>query len=1077
MTQKQILQDEFLSNPNSVDIESEEFSSLPPEVKHEILTDMKELTKRRRTLFEAMPEDSNDFSQYQLKGLLKKNSLSRCIDTVRKEMNQQYSGEVQAQFEAEGGFMKEVETRRLVSEDTSHYILIKGIQSKKEDKKEESTSTQRMSSSCNDIAPKTYLDLKLASAHKSKRADDRSAKAAPPSPRTLFAIQEAMMEDSLEEEIDDKQVLYSYGKPSASVIAGEGNVSPRTLQAIHQALAEDQSSYKKKMDVLSDEEEELAREYPTAKVIVISSSDEEEKDLDIQGGVAIAPDLSLTNTEFTASSTLCQNSSGNKESVFIAIPNPKEDESSKEFDTVEVDGVNLNQQSVSGVKGDLLYDLAKTVASSVISHSSIASTSAVTMETTYPGAPVMPRLIVETRNPDISVKSIITNKTNNLDSSTVFTTTVDTSKLDSSEKPVVEIETGKVETSLKPFISLESGIASTPYVSDSIMVSSAKSTVSSVILESGKPHLVNLASKTAEYNEPKENRSQNIEALCSNDADTMYVPMTPESIDICEGESSRNEDMESDSDGSFIEVDNDLSAGNSQLEVSKAANQAQETTAKLPIAEASPSNTPGSSGSNTHSSFKDDDDGKDVQPALFQEAEDSGDKEATVNEWQDISLEDLETLEKNLFVEQTSLQAQRQQQERIAATVTGQMCLESQELLRLFGVPYLVAPMEAEAQCAVLELTDQTSGTITDDSDIWLFGARHVYKNFFSQNKYVEYYQLIDLQNQLGLDRSRLINLAYLLGSDYTDGIPTVGYVSAMEILNEFPGPGMEPLRMFKEWWAEAQKNKKIRPNPHDTKVKKKLRELQLHPGFPNQAVADAYLKPVVDESNGAFSWGKPDLEQIREFCVSRFGWYRSKTDEVLLPVLKQLNAQQTQQRIDSFFRIEQHEAQAIKSQRLRRAVTCMKRKERGDAEEAEEATALMKRESTARKPRKGRNAKTDDPKTQGGKRKRAAKELQEHNDIVSGGGFIDGELGALSPNKFSSDESDREAEVASTSQNTAKEIRKTSEEKKVSSPKKFEKVGSSSSSGDEEKTVLVTARPVFRGKKVKSRNVRGRKK
>lgn len=70
--------------------------------------------------------------------------------------------------------------------------------------------------------------------------------------------------------------------------------------------------------------------------------------------------------------------------------------------------------------------------------------------------------------------------------------------------------------------------------------------------------------------------------------------------------------------------------------------------------------------------------------------------------------------------------------------------------MRLFGIPYIVAPMEAEAQCAVLDLTDQTSGTITDDSDIWLFGARHVYKHFFSQNKYVEYYQFSDIQNQLG---------------------------------------------------------------------------------------------------------------------------------------------------------------------------------------------------------------------------------------------------------------------------------------------------------------------------------------
>lgn len=49
----------------------------------------------------------------------------------------------------------------------------------------------------------------------------------------------------------------------------------------------------------------------------------------------------------------------------------------------------------------------------------------------------------------------------------------------------------------------------------------------------------------------------------------------------------------------------------------------------------------------------------------------------------------------------------------------------------------------------------------------------------------------------IGLDRNKLINLAYLLGSDYTEGIPNVGFVTAMEILNEFPGHGLEPLLKF----------------------------------------------------------------------------------------------------------------------------------------------------------------------------------------------------------------------------------------------------------------------------------------
>ena len=49
-----------------------------------------------------------------------------------------------------------------------------------------------------------------------------------------------------------------------------------------------------------------------------------------------------------------------------------------------------------------------------------------------------------------------------------------------------------------------------------------------------------------------------------------------------------------------------------------------------------------------------------------------------------------------------------------------------------------------------------------------------------------------------GLDRSKLINMAYLLGSDYTDGVPGVGHVTGMEILNEFPGPALEPLTQLR---------------------------------------------------------------------------------------------------------------------------------------------------------------------------------------------------------------------------------------------------------------------------------------
>lgn len=47
---------EIYEDPNSVDINSEEFAALPPEMKHEILKDMKEFSKRRRTMYQKPPE-------------------------------------------------------------------------------------------------------------------------------------------------------------------------------------------------------------------------------------------------------------------------------------------------------------------------------------------------------------------------------------------------------------------------------------------------------------------------------------------------------------------------------------------------------------------------------------------------------------------------------------------------------------------------------------------------------------------------------------------------------------------------------------------------------------------------------------------------------------------------------------------------------------------------------------------------------------------------------------------------------------------------------------------------------------
>ncbi|KAF9525645.1 hypothetical protein CPB83DRAFT_795955 [Crepidotus variabilis] len=237
------------------------------------------------------------------------------------------------------------------------------------------------------------------------------------------------------------------------------------------------------------------------------------------------------------------------------------------------------------------------------------------------------------------------------------------------------------------------------------------------------------------------------------------------------------------------------------------------------------------------------------------------------------------------------LNDQRKAAMRDSEDITQQMIAQIMTLLRLFGIPYITAPMEAEAQCAELVTLNLVDGVITDDSDVFLFGAQRVYKNMFNQSKTVECFLLTDLSRELGLNRDTLVQLAYLLGSDYTEGLPGVGPVVAMELLKEFPG--RDGLHKFKDWWTKVQSGKD-RSEDNQSKFrkqfKKKFKNLYLPSDWPNTIVRDAYYHPTVDSSEEPFKWGMPDLDGLRLFLQQELGWKQDKVDELLLPIIQKMN-------------------------------------------------------------------------------------------------------------------------------------------------------------------------------------------
>lgn len=289
--------------------------------------------------------------------------------------------------------------------------------------------------------------------------------------------------------------------------------------------------------------------------------------------------------------------------------------------------------------------------------------------------------------------------------------------------------------------------------------------------------------------------------------------------------------------------------------------------------------------------------------------------------------------------------------------VTTKVVDEAKELLRLFGVPYIDAAGEAEAQCALLEKLKLTEGTITDDSDVWLFGSQNVYRYFFSDDKYVMHYKMSEIEFHLRLTREHLVCFAMLVGSDYTEGIMNVGPVTALEILSEFPGENMEPLTKFRNWKDKYNAAKGRLPG---SKRREKLLKFRLPEEFPSRAVYDGYLRPMADNSTEEFTWGVPDLHELREYARRHFGWDSKRIDDKLLPVMKRLNERRTQTTIDSYFfkTAANQNPELFRSKRVNSALTKMATRDEVMLSETDEEDQVIELEPKRKTTTKRRTNK-----------------------------------------------------------------------------------------------------------------------
>lgn len=108
----------------------------------------------------------------------------------------------------------------------------------------------------------------------------------------------------------------------------------------------------------------------------------------------------------------------------------------------------------------------------------------------------------------------------------------------------------------------------------------------------------------------------------------------------------------------------------------------------------------------------------------------------------------------------------------------------SQKLLDLLGIPYVLAPEEAESQCVKLLQDGLVDNIGTEDSDIFAFGGKKFIRNF--PNGKLKEHNLDILLEKLELKSDEFVDLCILLGSDYCSTIGGIGLVRSLEKIKRY---------------------------------------------------------------------------------------------------------------------------------------------------------------------------------------------------------------------------------------------------------------------------------------------------
>jgi flap endonuclease-1 len=109
---------------------------------------------------------------------------------------------------------------------------------------------------------------------------------------------------------------------------------------------------------------------------------------------------------------------------------------------------------------------------------------------------------------------------------------------------------------------------------------------------------------------------------------------------------------------------------------------------------------------------------------------------------------------------------------------------DCKEILDLFNVKYIEAIEEADTQLAYMTKNNLVDYVISEDMDLLTFGCTNLIRNY-SGKKDIKLIKLEDILDESNLTYEQFVELCILLGCDYIETIPGIGFNKAYTLIKK----------------------------------------------------------------------------------------------------------------------------------------------------------------------------------------------------------------------------------------------------------------------------------------------------